>query len=1105
MFAGLIGYLFIMMTSAEYLRGMGGAGVARNSPLLVFLMTSGQSFWLIFAWAWVFAQVVTRDRQASLHELVLSAPVSLRGLLLARYAGALALAILLGTSSSLGLVMAPLLSVFGLVPSDAIAPTPYLAIFWAWLLFVVPTATGLGALYLVAALRTRSTAGPFAAAAVIILIWMVAMIVLRGGSLDTDVATVIDVSGFGEAEAQTKRWTPQQKSSALLALTPALLLNRLLWTALPLALLGLALTRLTRESLVLERSTRPRAKRAPPPSAVIAARAPHPAGRRSWTLAALHEARFLLVRTMTAWSFGVAAVLWILMNVCGAFYHLIGHAEGPLIPRAELLAPFLTKFNFLYSIFAVAGFVGALVRKDDRLGLNEMLDATPAPFPVRVLGRAAAALALTLVVALIPTLAAWIVIAIAAPSTFEPATALLVNLLVVAPALLELGALTFLVHSLVRSSGAAYSLSMLVAFIAVVNNEAQLVSYPPGQIGIPLHVDLSELSGWSPWTGLVLEMTGLKLACVALSIALAWCVTPRGTIDRAIERWRQVGNAARGGAGLLALLTVGMIVSCAARLHERIAVRGGFLSQAEEQAEDAAWEARFWPEAAPFSVQGGEVEAKVDVDARVAEVSWRLRGVRSEGRRLHGSLSTGMQVTSALVDGIPRDLAHADGFFSLDLGASAPRGCDVELRIHVRAPGWFPAGEAPWLGDVGAWVRATALLPQLGYDRERALRAPDVRRRWGLPERPAALDPGSLAPALAVAPAGSWRWSVDFSKAGTGTPRTGSTEGPLDFAVGWGPERGTWQERRAGAVSAWHGPTHDETAREILEDVTQMRSCLDERLGSTPALSSVVQAPRGAGVIRLHGALLWVPEDLGWDLATSGVGRLKRRATIAQALAARWLADRADLRVEPGSRWLTDGVAGWLGLECLRASDGDAAWLAVLARGVERIEDAFGALDAPLSGFADDGAADWVREYAPHATLAWAQALGAPDALRIAKQVADRLRAGLTIREALTEEAGRPVADSLLGAPYVSDVSIVAEAGRELEVQGERFQWESGGWALASRSFDATQRFTRDVAPSRLLHVPAQLEARAPFVVFDALPSFERSLQDNTWRGGAAP
>ena len=51
-------------------------------------MIGGQAIWLLFVWAWLFGQVVARDRTAGLHELVLSAPVSLPALLAGRYLGA---------------------------------------------------------------------------------------------------------------------------------------------------------------------------------------------------------------------------------------------------------------------------------------------------------------------------------------------------------------------------------------------------------------------------------------------------------------------------------------------------------------------------------------------------------------------------------------------------------------------------------------------------------------------------------------------------------------------------------------------------------------------------------------------------------------------------------------------------------------------------------------------------------------------------------------------------------------------------------------------------------------------------------------------------------
>ncbi|KYF49846.1 hypothetical protein BE08_46175 [Sorangium cellulosum] len=1103
MFAGLVGYLFIMLSSAEYLRGMGGADVARNSPHVVFLMTSGQSFWLIFAWAWVFAQVVTRDRAAGLHELVLSAPVSLRGLLIARYLGAVGLACILGSSSSIGFLLVPALAAIGVFPAEAVGPTPVLAIASSWALFVVPSAVGLGALYLTAALRTRSTAGPFAVAAVVILIWMVAMIVLREGDLHTDIATVVDVSGFGEAEAQTKRWTPHEKATAQLAVTAPLLVNRLLWTLVPLAILAFALARQRREALVLERAGKPSPDRQEIFRGTAAATAAlPPVTTPSWLRATLAEARWHLGLTIRGWAFRVAVALWTLMNVAGAFYHVVGHADGPLVPRSALLAPFLVRLCYVFSLFAVAGFVGSLARRDKQSGFDEMIDATPAPLGTRVLGRAAAALVLTLAMALTPTLSAWIVTGLTIPASFEPWDALLVNALVAAPALLELGAITFLVHALVRSSGTAYAASMLVAFIALVNNEIDIVSYPPAQVGIPVHVALSELSGWSPWLAPVLQMGALKLGCVGLAVALAWLAYPRGTALRMVERWRGAAQQLAQGAGALAALSLIAIASLAALLHEKIVVQSGFASKTEENGADAAWEARFWKEASAFSVEGGEVEAEIEPSARTAHVHWKLRGVRASAARLHGSLRTGMDVESVRVDGSPREVVAANEHFMVDLGGCAQRGCDVELEITIASPSWFAEGEAPWLDGSGVWARAADLVPRLGHDGERALRSPSTRRALGLQERPDRIDEKALVPALAVAPAGAWRWSVSISGEGTSTPVEGSTTRGLDFAVAWLPRGAELRQLRQGGVTVWHGPTRSDTAREVLEDVQTMGECVRERLGSIPEVTTVVQAPRDLGGIRVHGAVLWLPEGDGWDVGSSGAGRLKRRAAVADALAARWLADRADARAEPGSRWLVHGVAGWVGLECVRWSDGGDAWLSLLDRRSDDVADALGSLDAPVSGLADDGAASWVAAYAPLETLAWAQAVGHAEALRVATQVADMVRSGETVRGALARAAGPVMADRLLGPPSASDVTVATVGGGALEARGERSRWERGGWQPVSRTFDIVQRFDDDETPSRVARVPVTLESDARFVVFDAWPSFERSPRDNAWKAG---
>ncbi|MET0341379.1 MAG: ABC transporter permease [Polyangiales bacterium] len=1102
MFTGLVGYVFMMLGNAEYLRNAGASDVPRNSPYLVYQLTSGQSFWLIFVWAWVFAQAVARDRAARADELVLACPVLLCKLLLARYLGALALALILGSSSTLAIALVPALGTLGMLPAGAIGPTPWLALGWAWLLFVLPSAAGLGALYLVAAMRTRSSAGPFAVAAVVILVWMIAMIVLRGADAYVDVATLIDASGFGEAERQSKEWTPHEKVTSLLALTTPLLLNRLLWTLVPLALLGGVLARSTRESLCLERAPRVGAVAAQGAPSMVGS-PPGPVTPPAWPRVTLYEAGWQLRRMITSRAFLTMAALWVVINVAGPFVHMLGNAEGPIVPRPHVLGPFLISLVYVFSIFVVAGFVGALVRRDQQPGLDELIDATPAPLGVRLLGKAVAALGITTIVALLPTVSAWIVLALVVPGSFAVWDPLLINLFSGAPALLELGAFTFLTHALVRPVGTAHALAMFAAFVAVVNHELELVSYPPAQFGIPAHLALSELAGWAPWLPSVAALDALKLSTVALMLALAWLAEPRGTALTSRLRLIAAAQRARGVAGVLACVALGGLVLSVSWLHEGLVVRGGYLTPHEERAERGAWETQFAPTAAAFAARGGEVAVTIDPEARRARASWTLQGVRASAGTLGGSLGEGMTLAGAVVDGRPVVPVQAHDQFSLALGACAQAGCEVRLDVEVRRDG-FPWAERPlWLHEAGVWARASDLLPRLGFDFARMLRAPGDRRAHGLAADRTRFVAGAAVPALAVAPAGAWRWSVHYAHVGADSTTEGRRDAPLDFAVAWVPP-GRARVRRDGDLAVWHGAEREDVAVAMLEDVRIMHACVQEHLGEGVLVREVMQAPREHGALALHGTTLWVPEDAGWDVGPQGVGRFLRRAAVAQALAARALADASDLREEPGARWLTDGVAGWLGLLCVHAADGDDAWLTLLERKVQRLTEKLGALDAPIASLADDGAAAWVGAYAPLSVHAWAHGLGTAEALRVVRAVLARVRAGESLRAALEVVASAEVAERLLGPPLASEVHIVEADARETEVRGERAHWSGGGWQPYAGPLEVVvQRVNHGAAPASL---PTRVARDASFTAFDAWPSFERAPRDNFWRApGLSP
>ena len=1138
-FPALVGYVLLVVLNADYMRDMGGTDVPRNSPHLIYLMTSGQAVWLLFAWAWLFAQVVLRDRSARLHEVVLSAPVSLPVLLAGRYLGALAAAWLLIAAVGVGFLLVPVLGVVGLLPPEAVGPPPVFAIGHALVILGLPSAAGVGALFLCAAIRTRGLAGPFALAAVLMLVWMVSMVVLRGGDANVTFASYIDPSGFAEVEEQAiHTWTPREKAVGVLELTPPLIANRLIWSVPALILLAVVLRRVGRERLTLESAPaagkRDRARGDAAAGPATAAAPLGPPGAPSWLRAAGNETAWHLGVALRGRGIPLALLLLAVAGVVGTFVNLIMHADGPFVARPDLTGPFVMEFFYLIITFIVAAFVGTMARRDDRAGYGEIVDSTPAPLGSRVAGLTVAVAAVTALFALMPVLSVWILSLLGAPEAFTLLDPLLLFGLGAAPSLLELAALVLLAHALIRHTGAAHAVGVICAFVVIINEQLGVTTYPPALIGFPSQVTLAEFTGWAPWLGHVLTADLFKLALAAVVAALAWIAWPRGTALTVPLRWRTGAGRLVGGAGAMAVAAVLLAVGTHRVLHERL-VTGGYETAEAEVADDAAWESRWWSEAAPFAVAGGEATIEIDPGERHATVRWRIDGVRSSAGALHGSLPEGAEIRSAVVNGRESEAVVAFDHFALPLDACAPvaaaresansaadprepsavgfdtrgsadEGCAVELELVVRSEGWSPDWEIPWLHPSGIWLRASDVLPSLGHDPDRLLRAPQERRLHGLGPVPGIVAAGAVAPAAGVAPAGDWRWTVTFAgegdranrPAGTRTAASGRTGGPLDFAVAWWP--GAPVETRRDGLVALRGPDRTRDAGGVLDDVAAMRACVAATLGRAPAVGTVLQAPRERGETALHGDLLWLPEHEGWDIVGAGYGRWLRRATIAAALASRQLADDADLRKEPGEDWLRVGVPGWVGLECVRREDGADAWRALQARASDRVVEAFAALETPAVGVAAAGDVPWVRHYTPLATVGWVETVGTADAAGAVREVASRVRDGATLADALAGAVGTDAAAALLGPPAASDL-LVEEAERTLDIAGQRWTWRDGGWEPTAASIHATQRFDDDGGSRRIGPVPTTVAPGEPFTLIDAWPSFERSPSDNVWRG----
>ncbi|MEN0067045.1 MAG: hypothetical protein AAGA48_33250 [Myxococcota bacterium] len=1020
MFALLAGYMVLVLSHAGYLRELGAVDVARNSPFVLYLMVAGNTFWLFIAWAWVYAQPVVRDRTAQMHEMVLATPVPVSSLLGARFLGASVTALVIAASSPLAAFVIEPMAAVGLYDAGTVMPTPWGTLGWAWLCLAVPSAFGYGALFLVAAIRTRSTAGPFAVATAMVLLWMAAMVIVKGGDIDPLTAGIIDPSAYAEVEYQVLAWTPAERMTAWLEWTPALVVNRLVWGLLPLGLLPFVLVTTRREHLVLERAPRNRkfAKSVTVPPGSFS---PSP-NQTSWVHATLEDARWQLGLALRGPGLWVTAVLLLAMGMAGGFVHILGHARGPILPRAEIVGPLMANFQYIVLAFVILAVVGAVFRRDDAIGFSEMLDACPAPPGVRFVASVLTATILIVGFSLLPAMASTVLIAAFASSEAAWASPWIYQLTVLAPALLEIGAVVVLCHTALRSPGLAYGLSIATVFVLVVNHELDLVSYPTFEFAIPSAIEVSALTGWAPWAGLVSVSVLYKLSVSVLVMGIGYLFVVRGVESDFATRGPVAVRRLRGAAGVVLVGATVVAGASAVVQYQQYVTRGGYASSGQELADDAAWEKAWASEAAPWSVAGGSLALTVE-PGRV-QGTWSLADAQAAGGQLFAHVPDGFALQEATVDGATVSPRLAEDTLAVPLGDADPH--DVTLRWTVMDEGWSAHGEPHWSLSQGTWMRAEHAVPRLGLDPRRILRSPRYRRNHDLPPSVPELSATATTAAYGVAPAGDWTWTVTMRTPDGDVLRKGRTEGHLEFVAWWAPRL---RSHPASGLTVLAGPGFTDAAREVAEDIEQTTRALRARLPEVSPVTTVVQVPRVWGEPVMADGVLMLPEDHGWDVGPEGPGRSDRRAEIGAAIVRATLAERADLRDESGEAWLTEGIPRALALLAVGDLDGPEVATDLLSQWSQDLTLSLAASAVPVGSVGDAPPGSWAGEYAPLAALPW---VGRQSPVELTETI-DRLTTG-RIADRL------PTAS--LGAPRMSDLNLTSG-----DVQGQRWSWSDGGWA----------------------------------------------------------
>jgi ABC-type transport system involved in multi-copper enzyme maturation permease subunit len=217
-----------MVTIGE---GIGNAN--RNSPFVILTFFNVFSTIGMFVAVALVAQPLLRDFELGTEELFFSKPLNKATYLWGRFTAGSFMALIVMMITALGMILGALMPWIDPQRIGPFSPTLYL---WSFGVMIVPNLLFTGALLALLAVTTRRLLHVFIGVVAFLALWGIASALTKDIQYHT-IAALIDPLG-GEAISQIMRyWSVAERNTQLPELSGLLLLNRLIWAAVAVAML----------------------------------------------------------------------------------------------------------------------------------------------------------------------------------------------------------------------------------------------------------------------------------------------------------------------------------------------------------------------------------------------------------------------------------------------------------------------------------------------------------------------------------------------------------------------------------------------------------------------------------------------------------------------------------------------------------------------------------------------------------------------------------------------------------------------------------------------------------------------------------------------------
>ncbi|HKP30380.1 MAG TPA: hypothetical protein VJU15_13295, partial [Gemmatimonadales bacterium] len=559
MFLFVFFLLPFMVTGTDVVTMTGAnAQVKNNAPVVIAQL---ELIMVLFGQTILTALVgiaALRDYQVGSHELLFTTPITRGAYLGGRFLGVLTVVLLLQLAVPLGAMAGTMMP---WVDQDKLLPFSAATYFQPMVKLVLPSVLLTTAILFAVGALSRNLFVIYTQGMALLVLWNIANR-FTSNMENRALANVLDPFAVTAMADLTRYWTIAEQNSRLIPVTGQLLTNRLLWTAVAVAIFGLtyALFRFRSEGPALVRRKRLLADTSDAatgsvPLAIVSRRFDVGA---HWGMF-LAQSRITFTGVVRALSFIALTVVGLvnLVMVASMADQLYGQAVWPV---TYTMAETVKNGFLIYFFIIITIYSGEAVWQERQLKLDQVTDALPVPTGITVAGKFTGLALVWALLYLVLIVTGIIAQTIKGYHHYE--LGLYVRYLYGTefPMMLQLTALAFAIHALVNQKFVGH-VAMIGVFLLFLVRSNLGIEHILLRFAEPPAFTYSDMNRFGPYvSNLVYAMiywTGIALLLGVASLALWVRGTPQRFKERLALARSGLTGTTRGFAALGALLVLG--------------------------------------------------------------------------------------------------------------------------------------------------------------------------------------------------------------------------------------------------------------------------------------------------------------------------------------------------------------------------------------------------------------------------------------------------------------------------------------------------------------------------------------------------------------------